>query len=115
MTNREKQVYEAIRANPMASQNELAEQLGLTRSAVSVYINGLFKKGKIKGRGYVLSETQQVLVLGAANLDLIGYVDRDQWSLLTFAHGKNVFSEDGSEIHSTYGGNGKNICEYLAR
>ena len=54
MTQRERQILNLIEANPMISQQELADQLGIARSSVAVHISNLQKKGDIAGKGYVL-------------------------------------------------------------
>ena len=51
MTQRERQILQLIESNPMISQQELAEELGITRSSVAVHISNLMSKGHIAGRG----------------------------------------------------------------
>ena len=51
MTQRERQLLEWIRENPMISQQELADKAGITRSSVAVHISNLMKKGCITGKG----------------------------------------------------------------
>lgn len=46
MTQRERQILQLIEADPMISQQELADKLGITRSSVAVHISNLIKKGK---------------------------------------------------------------------
>ena len=50
MTQRERQILDLIAANPMISQQELADTLNITRSSVAVHISNLLKKGYIAGR-----------------------------------------------------------------
>lgn len=105
MTTREKTILSMIKKDPMISQNALAKQLGITRSSVSVHISNLIKKGLIKGKGYVLSDdTDYVVVIGGANIDFtgIGYTSHEN------------DSNPGS-ISWAYGGVGRNIAENLAR
>ena len=47
MTERERQIMELLRQNPMLSQGELAKHLGITRSSVGVHLANLGKKGHI--------------------------------------------------------------------
>ena len=51
MTQREQQILALIGADPMISQQALADALGITRSSVAVHISNLIKKGYIAGKG----------------------------------------------------------------
>lgn len=55
MTNRERQILQLLKANALIQQQEIAEVLGISRSAVAGHIINLINKGYIKGRGYILS------------------------------------------------------------
>lgn len=106
MTDREREILDYIRKNPLISQNELAGELNITRSSVAVHISNLIKKGFIKGKGYVLTEgAGDIVVIGGANVDMTGHVHQDV---------KRFDSNPGS-ISTTYGGVGRNIAENLAR
>ena len=72
MTQRERQVLQLIEADPMISQQEIAERLGITRSSVGVHISNLTKKGCIAGRGYVLHSGSYAVVVGGVNVDIGG-------------------------------------------
>lgn len=50
MTQREQQILEWIRQDPMISQEDLAQRAGITRSSVGVHISNLMKKGCILER-----------------------------------------------------------------
>lgn len=76
MTNREREILKLIEKNPLISQNELADILGVSRAAVATHIHNLFKKGYIKGRGYLLNKEKIVSVIGAVNIDVIGVVNK---------------------------------------
>ena len=73
MTQRERQVLQCIEADPMISQQELAETLGITRSSVGVHIYNLMKKGYIMGKGYVLRAGSYAVVVGGVNMDIGGH------------------------------------------
>lgn len=73
-TEREKQILDLIRQNPMISQKELAEKLGITRPGVASHISRLIKEGMILGKGYVLPKKEYVTVIGAVNMDIYGIV-----------------------------------------
>jgi len=72
MTQRERQILQLIESNPMISQQELADKLGITRSSVAVHISNLIKKGCIAGKGYVLRSGSYVVVVGGVNVDIGG-------------------------------------------
>lgn len=99
------QLYELIRANPFISQQDLAVQLRLSRSAVAGYIAGLIRDRRLLGRAYVLPDNRPVVCLGAANLD------RKLRSIATLKMGtSNPARQDES-----FGGVARNIAENLAR
>ena len=54
MTQRERQILNWIKENPMISQQELADKAGITRSSAAVHISNLMKKGYISGKGYIV-------------------------------------------------------------
>ena len=107
MTERERQIMELLRQNPMLSQGELAKHLGITRSSVGVHLANLGKKGHILGKGYVLSDQEEryIVGVGAANIDLMG---RSRAPLV---------KEDSNPgfIGMSVGGVTHNICENAAR
>lgn len=61
-------VLQAIKNNPFLSQQEMAEQLSMSRPALANIISGLIKKGEIVGRAYVLPEKIQSLPLAVPTL-----------------------------------------------
>lgn len=102
---KKEQLYELIRANPFISQQDLATQLGLSRSAVANYIATLVRERRILGRAYVLPDQRPILCIGASNLD------RKLRTLGKLALGtSNPASQDES-----FGGVARNIAENLAR
>ena len=76
MTQRERQILKLIEANPMISQQALAQALGITRSSVAVHISNLMKKGYIAGKGYVLRSGTFAAVIGGMNIDIGGCSSR---------------------------------------
>ena len=72
MTQRERQILQLIEKDPMISQQELADRLGITRSSVAVHISNLMKKGCIAGKGYVLRTGSYAAVVGGVNVDIGG-------------------------------------------
>ncbi|MDF2545497.1 MAG: winged helix-turn-helix transcriptional regulator [Anaerosolibacter sp.] len=105
MTEREKEILDIIRRNPMISQQELADTLGITRSSAAVHITNLVKKGFIAGKGYVLKEADYVAVVGGANIDIQGFVS------------KPLILKDSNpgNVRISLGGVGRNIAENLVK
>ncbi len=104
MTQRERQVLQAIAEDPMISQQDLANKLGLTRSAVAVHISNLMKKGHIAGKGYVLRTGAYAVVVGGANMDIGGQ---------SFTELVSKDSNPGT-VHMSPGGVGRNIAHNMA-
>lgn len=105
MSTREQQVLTLIREDPMTPQQAIAERLGMSRSAVAAHIMNLTQKGLIKGRGYILSDSPFVAIVGGANLDIHG---RSKKKL------RQRDSNPG-DVHISAGGVARNIAENLAR
>ena len=104
-TSKKDQLYELIRANPFISQQDLAVQLRLSRSAVAGHIAGLIRERRLLGRAYVLPDKRPVMCVGAANLDR---------KLRTLAALKLGTSNPAS-AEEVFGGVARNIAENLAR
>lgn len=105
MNENEQIVLDLIRKNPYISQQELAELVGLSRPTIANMISGLIKKGKIKGRAYILNDSQQVVCIGGANIDRKFHIK-----------GKAQFgTSNPSYVTSSVGGVARNIAENLGR
>ena len=104
MTQREQEVLRLIEANPMISQQELADELGITRSSVAVHISNLVKKGYIAGKGYVLRSGVYAAVVGGVNMDIGG---RSYGNLVAADSNPGV-------VTMSLGGVGRNIAHNLA-
>ena len=100
MTQRERQILQLIESNPMISQQELADKLGITRSSVGVHISNLTKKGCIAGKGYVLRTGSYVVIVGGVNVDIGGH---------SFAPLVDSDSNPG-RVSMSLGGVGRNIA-----
>lgn len=94
-----------IRARPEISQNEIARQLGITRSSAAVHIASLTKKGYLRGRGYLVAKNDYVCGVGAANVDVSG---RSKKSLI-------LRDSNPGHMSTACGGVTRNILENLAR
>ncbi|WP_445489881.1 carbohydrate kinase [Niallia sp. 03133] len=69
MNEKEFVILQLIQENPFLTQNEIADKMGLSRSAVAGYISALTREGKLLGRAYVLPNKKEILCIGGANLD----------------------------------------------
>jgi pseudouridine kinase len=102
---KKEQLYDMIRANPFVSQQELADQLHLSRSAVAGHIAGLIRERRLLGRAYVLPGRNPISCIGAANLD------RKLRSLAPLVMG----TSNPARQDEAFGGVARNIAENLAR
>lgn len=104
-TEREQQILNLIRQNPMITQKELASLLGITRPGVASHISRLIKEGLISGKGYVLPRKEYVTVIGAVNMDTYGIV-RERDIVLKGSNSGNIKMQ--------LGGIGRNVAANLA-
>lgn len=104
VTDREQEILKLVEKNPMISQQELADYLGIARSSVAVHISNLMKKGEIRGKGYVLGGEQYVVVIGGLTRDIGGK---------PFS---NLIMEDSNPgtVKTTMGGVGRNIAHNMS-
>lgn len=70
LTSREKEIFDALKKEPLISQEELANRFGITRSSAAVHISNLMKKGVILGKGYVFNEQAVIVILGDIYLQI---------------------------------------------
>lgn len=103
--SKKEQLYELIRANPFIAQQDLATQLGLSRSAIANYIATLVRERRILGRAYILPDHRPLLCIGAAVLD------RKLRPLDTLVMG----TSNPARLAESFGGVARNIAENLAK
>ncbi|MCF6182299.1 carbohydrate kinase [Lutibacter sp.] len=105
MTKREQEILIILKENPLISQQELANMLGIKRSSVGVHLSNLLKKGYLKGKGYIINEAPYLVVLGGANVDIVGFTDVP------------LVLKDSNQgtLKISMGGVGRNIAENLVR
>jgi pseudouridine kinase len=103
--SKKERLFELVRTNPFISQQELATQLHLSRSAVAGHIAALIRERRLLGRAYVLPERRAIVCIGAANLD------RKLRTIDKLAPGT---SNPASQSES-FGGVARNVAENLAR
>jgi len=104
MTQRERQILQWIEADPLISQEKLAELAGITRSSVAVHISNLMKKGCIAGRGYVLRTASYATVIGGVNIDIGG----ESFGPLCMA------DSNPGRVRTSLGGVGRNIAHNMS-
>ena len=104
MTQRERQILEWIRENPMISQQEIAQRAGITRSSAGVHISNLMKKGCIAGKGYVVPTAPYVTVVGGVNMDIGGWPREP------------LVAQDSNpgRVRTSLGGVGRNIAHNMS-
>lgn len=105
MTEREKEILDILKENPMISQQELADKLCITRSSIAVHITNLMKKGYIKGKGYILNKSSYITVIGGSNMDIQGVPNK---SLV-------MFDSNPGRVDISLGGVGRNIADNICR
>lgn len=105
MTDREKEILDIIKENPLISQQELADELNITRSSVAVHITNLIKKGYIKGKGYILNTNDFVTVIGGSNIDIQGIPKNNLV----------IFDSNPGKVDISLGGVGRNIADNMCR
>lgn len=105
LTEREQQIVDLLRRDPLMGTDALATTLGTSRAAINVHVSNLGKKGVILGRGYVLAEQPGAVVIGGANIDLKARsTDRATGQTSNPGHGSMA-----------PGGVARNIAENIAR
>lgn len=105
MDSRKEQLLALIRDNPFIGQQDLAERLGLSRSAVAGHIASLTRERRLLGRAYVLPQRAPIVCIGGTNMDR---------KLRTLAPLQMGTSNPVSQ-RETPGGVARNVAENLAR
>ncbi|BBF84481.1 pseudouridine kinase [Aquitalea magnusonii] len=105
MTEREQEILQLLRQDPLIPQQQLADQLGISRSAVAGHIMKLMQKGHILGKGYILADNPYVVALGGANMDIRG----------SSSHRLRQGDSNPGQVSCSPGGVARNIAENLAR
>ncbi|SFU30580.1 carbohydrate kinase [Pseudoduganella namucuonensis] len=103
--SKKEQLYELIRANPFVSQQDLAVELRLSRSAVAGHIASLIRERRLLGRAYVLPIKRPIMCIGAANLD----------RKLRTLHPMQMGTSNPATAEEVHGGVARNIAENLSR
>lgn len=105
MTEREQQILDLIKLDPMIAQSALADMLKISENAVAEGVLNLTREGFIQGKGYLIAPARFAVVIGGANMDLCG---RSTSDLV-------IGSSNPGTLTASAGGVGRNIAESLAR
>lgn len=105
MTEREQQILEWIKQNPMISQQELAQLAGITRSGVAAHISNLIRKGYLRGKGYVVAPPSYITVIGGVSMDVIGIACGDLMD----------YTSNASHVRYMLGGVARNMAVALKK
>lgn len=103
MNEKETRIVELIRRDPFISQQDLADSLNVSRSAVAGYISSLSRQGIIKGRAYVMNEGPGIFIIGGANVD----------RKITLTKGVTMGDSNPASTENARGGVARNIAENL--
>jgi len=104
LSETERALLALIRENPFAGQQQMADHLGLSRSAVAAHVVRLTERGYILGRGYLLPEEGRVVVIGGA------VIDRKYLARAPLIAG----TSNPVEGMRSFGGVARNVAENLA-
>ncbi len=105
MDSKKEQLLALVQHNPFISQQDLAEQLGLSRSAVAGHVAALTRERRILGRAYVLPQRRPIVCIGGSN------IDRKLRSLAALQMGNS----NPATSSESPGGVARNVAENLAR
>ncbi|MBE1554040.1 sugar/nucleoside kinase (ribokinase family) [Filibacter limicola] len=105
MNDKETAIVELIRENPYLSQQEMADQLNMSRPALANLISGLTKRGIITGRAYILSRDNEIVCIGGANVDRKFHLNE----------GAQLGTSNPATMTVSVGGVARNIGENLGR
>ncbi|MBM7516078.1 PfkB family carbohydrate kinase [Nocardioides nitrophenolicus] len=105
LTPREREVLELVRVQPLLDAQAIADRLGSTRASVAMALSSLTRKGAIAGRGYIVRDEAQVVVLGGAVMDVKAVTDAPA----------GLHTSNPATIRTSPGGVGRNIAEGIAR
>lgn len=105
LNENEKKVLDQIKKDPYITQQELADVVKLSRSAVANITSSLIDKGFLLGKAYVVNECEQIVCIGGANVD------------------RKIYSKEAIQLHTSnpanssqsVGGVARNIGENLGR
>ncbi len=105
LKDKELSIVKLLRENPYLSQQEMADQLQMSRPALANLISGLTRRGVIKGRAYVLSDGNEIICIGGANVDRKFHLSKEV----------KLGTSNPAYVTATVGGVARNVGENLGR
>ncbi|WP_191602223.1 PfkB family carbohydrate kinase [Marinomonas algicola] len=105
MTEQEERVLTAVKQSPLATQQEIADSLNMTRESIAGHIMRLIRAGHILGKGYIIPQPDTLLIIGGCNLDING----------SPIHRMKLADSNPGIIQQSAGGVGRNIAENIVR
>ena len=104
LNEKEAAIVMLLRKNPFLTQQDMADQLEMSRPALANLISGLMRRGVITGRAYILSEDNEVVCIGGANVDESHLKEATQ-----------LGTSNPSAMSVAVGGVARNIADNLGR
>lgn len=107
LSQKHEKILEILKVNPFIQQKELAEMIGLSRSATANLLSQLVEEGFLLGKAYVINETRNELIVcvGGANVD----------SKLILENKVQLYTSNPAQEAVSVGGVARNIAESLGR
>ena len=105
LSEKEQAILEVIRKHPFYSQQDIADALGMSRSALANNISDLIRRNYLLGRAYIINDDAPVICIGGMN------VDRKFYASQALIQGTSNPVSSSVSI----GGVGRNIAENLGR
>ena len=105
LTEKELAILEVIRKHPFHSQQDIADELGMSRSALANSISDLIRRNYLLGRAYIINDEAPVICIGGMNVDRKFYATQ------------TLIQKTSNPVTSSVsiGGVGRNIAENLGR
>ncbi|AYC30249.1 carbohydrate kinase [Paenisporosarcina cavernae] len=105
MSDKERAIVALLKQNPYSTQQQIAEEIGLSRPAVANMISAMQKKGYIIGRAYILPTRKEIICVGGANIDRKFFLKKE------LIEG----TSNPVSVSESVGGVARNIAENLGR
>lgn len=105
LSAKERAILEELQLNPYISQKNLADKIGLSRSATANLISQLVNKGYIMGKAYILNDRKSIICIGGANVD----------HKLVLKEDLQLYTSNPISSLTTIGGVVRNVAENLGR